>query len=322
VKTLAEFREFYDRELVSAIGPFERQRKKTLLRIGIAAVIMLALSATALLLLADRLGFFGVIGVLFAAHSVVAIVGGLSLRGYKRGFKDEVVRRVVEFINPKLYYRARGCVPRRQFSASHLFEYSVDRYRGEDFVSGRLGKTKVRFSEVHAGHETRNSESGSGYRPLFKGLFLTAEFNKKFKGTTVVVPDLAERAFGGWLGRLLQNRNFMRTGELVKLEDPDFEKYFAVYADDQVEARYILTPSLMRRLVEFRERPETGDRILVSFANARVNVAVPLRRNMLEPRFFRSLLDFHMIREYYLDLTLALGIVQDLDLNTRIWTKE
>ena len=34
--------------------------------------------------------------------------------------------------------------------------------------------------------------------------------------------------------------------QLIKLEDPEFEKLFAVYGDDQIEARYILTPALMQ----------------------------------------------------------------------------
>jgi hypothetical protein len=33
------------------------------------------------------------------------------------------------------------------------------------------------------------------------------------------------------------------------------------------------------------------------------------------------LLDFDMVREYFEDLTLAYGIVEDLNLNRRIWSK-
>ena len=324
MKTLAELRDFYERELVPAIGPFERQRRRALVRSGIAAAVMLALAAAALALGAAAAGPIGVIIVLAVSGAAVVLVGYLSLRGYKRGFKREVVGRVVKFLDPGLSYSPAGRVPEGWFRASRLFEHRIDRYRGEDCVEGRLGGTEVRFSEVHA--EYRSSSGGKGsksqWNTLFKGLFFAADFNKKFRGKTVVVPDVAEQLLGGWLGRLVQSMNFTRTGELVKLENPDFEKYFAVYADDQVEARYILTPSLMERLVEFRELPETGDRVFISFAHSRVHVAVPLQRDMFEPRIFGTLLDFAVVREYYLDLTLAAGIVEDLDLNTRIWTKE
>ena len=71
-----------------------------------------------------------------------------------------------------------------------------------------------------------------------------ADFNKNFNGHTVVLPDTAEKILGKF-GQSLQSMS--SRGELVKLEDPEFEKEFCVYGDDQVEARYILSPALMKR---------------------------------------------------------------------------
>jgi hypothetical protein len=45
-------------------------------------------------------------------------------------------------------------------------------------------------------------------------------------------------------------------------------------------------------------------------------------RNLFEPNIFKSLLDFKVIEEYFTDLKTALDIVEELNLNTRIWTKE
>jgi len=53
-----------------------------------------------------------------------------------------------------------------------------------------------------------------------------------------------------------------------------------------------------------------------------VFVAVSYTRNLFEPRLFKTLLDFSPIRQYYEDLALAIGIVDDLNLNMRIWSKE
>ena len=40
--------------------------------------------------------------------------------------------------------------------------------------------------------------------------------------------------------------------EEIELEDPEFMEHFRVYSTDQVEARYILSPSMMERLLAFR----------------------------------------------------------------------
>jgi hypothetical protein len=108
-------------------------------------------------------------------------------------------------------------------------------------------------------------------------------------------------------------------GQLVKLEDPEFEKLFAVYADDQIEARYVLSTSLMARIADFKKR--TGRRIYLSFIRSQVYVAVSFAKNVFEPKIFQTALDFEAVREYLENLQLAIGIVDDLNLNTRIWSK-
>ena len=60
--------------------------------------------------------------------------------------------------------------------------------------------------------------------------------------------------------------NFSESGKLVKLENVEFEKQFAVYSTDQLEARYILTPQLMERLLAVQSA-ESG-RIRVLFENS------------------------------------------------------
>jgi hypothetical protein len=93
-----------------------------------------------------------------------------------------------------------------------------------------------------------------------------------------------------------------------------------VYGEDQVEARYVLSTSLMERIVNFRRK--TGRKVYLSFADTLVYVAVSYRKALFEPRVFSTILDFKSAEAYFDDLHLALGIVDDLNLNTRIWTRQ
>jgi hypothetical protein len=133
----------------------------------------------------------------------------------------------------------------------------------------------------------------------------------------VVLPDTAERM----LGKFGQNLQSMSSrGQLVKLENPEFEKEFCVYSDDQVEARYILSPSLMQRIVEFKRKWDT--KIYMSFRDSKVYIAIKMNKNLFETRLFKSIEDFNFIEENIRFLILITGIVEDLNLNTRIWSKE
>lgn len=250
--------------------------------------------------------------------------------GYRDRFKNEVVRRVVQSLNPGLSYSPHGSISRADFDTADFFREDVDRFHGEDLVEGRIGETTIRFSELHV-EDKRQRGSGKNRRTewvtVFRGLFVVADFPKRFKGRTIVLPDAAQRMLGG-VGQTLQSMNFTR-GQLIKLEDPAFERLFVVYSDDQIEARYLLSTSLMQRILDLRSK--LGHELYLSFANASLYLAVPSNRNRLEPIPLLQMLSYGRapateeavlarIGEYVTDLTTTLGIVEDLNLNRRIWS--
>jgi tetratricopeptide (TPR) repeat protein len=245
------------------------------------------------------------------------------------------------------------------FVHSQLFDERDSAYLSlhqEDTVTGKIGDTQFTFSEVlvesqrpdfldhlntavsekrqvgpsigdifqtisylargytDKGHDSSRSFSnyseGQNSRKLvFMGLFFRGRFNKRLKGRTVILPDT-----------LKSKTRFLNRfrGEVVRLEDPEFEKLFEVYADDQIEARYALSTSLMARLVNFRNK--VNQPLHMALVGDRIYIAIPLTRNLFEPRLYRSMLEFDQVKTYYEDLRLMLGIVDDLNLNRRIWS--
>lgn len=319
MKTLVELKQLYEKELVPILTPLEARRRSlanTLMIIG-GIVIAIALIMLVITLGNPDLGPVPIIIPLILGGVILAIVFKVIGKSYVSDFKTSVIHQIIHFIDPNLSYHPTDYIPQSTFDASKIFTTKPNRYKGDDLVTGRIDKTDLVFSELDAKHE-----SGSGKNrtvvTVFKGLFFIADFNKHFHGNTVVVPDTAERLFGR-LGKKLQSLNFAR-GQLVKLEDPEFERSFAVYADDQIEARYILSTSLMARIMEFKRT--SGKSIHLSFIGSNINVAIPYTRSLFEPRIFKTLLDFAPIHQYYRDLALAISIVEELNLNTRIWTKE
>lgn len=203
---------------------------------------------------------------------------------------------------------------RQSFANSRLFGSKVpEKFEEEDCVEGQWGATSLYFSEVQADRKRDSDES----QIYFQGLFFQANFSKSFNGQTVVVPDFAEKSLGA-IGRMFQSWNKQHADELIRLEDPEFERLFAVYGTDQIEARYILSTSLMQRLVELRKKVQSEMRI--SFVDNNVYIAIPSKnKNLFEPNFFGSVVDFQSILEYFETLQMMIGIVEDLQLNRRIW---
>ncbi|MEJ2040671.1 MAG: DUF3137 domain-containing protein, partial [Desulfosarcinaceae bacterium] len=224
-----------------------------------------------------------------------------------------------------LNYEKDGMVPKAEFVNSRLFAERPDCYCGDDLVSGTLGRTAIQFSEIaadrvekHATGSGSNRKTRTDVYPIFSGLFFVADFNKSFSTTTIVLPDKAEKRLGS-LGQALQKLN-VQNGELIKLEDPEFERLFVVYGQDQVEARYILSTSLMQRITAYQTRAQKDIRL--SFSGNKLYVAIAFDRELFEPALMESLLDFSRIKEYHDDMKLAVDIVEVLNLNTRIWSRQ
>ena len=142
----------------------------------------------------------------------------------------------------------------------------------------------------------------------FRGMFGWCRTARRYEGTILLLPDHLEDK----LGYLAQNIQALRRRydtRLVRLEDPDFERHFVVYADDEVAARMLLTPALMRRLVQLRTT--FGCDLLLSFRKGRFYYAASMPQGFLGLRA-GGLKDGQLLREIYYDLSMACRLADEL----------
>lgn len=317
---MSETNDSFESRIAPVLLDFEGRRKETLRKanrgVAVVAAVFLVIAAIVVFSGGAQAAFF----VVVAGVVVGFITFSMMTSAFKKAFKQEVVGAVVSNYHEGFSYQAESGISKSVFKGSQLFKQGIDRYRSEDYVRGKWGKTEFDFSEVHAEYKT---ESGSGknrrtqWHTIFKGVFFIADFHKEFRTRTIVLPDTAEKMFG-FLGRKLQDWNFSRP-DVIRLEDPDFEREFCVYGDDQVEARYILSPALMHRILLLKRK--FGDKVFLSFLNSKVYIALSSSKNRFEPKL-REAIDMNLVREFKQDLDVIVGIVDDLNLNTRVWSKD
>ncbi|EDY81592.1 hypothetical protein VDG1235_1210 [Verrucomicrobiia bacterium DG1235] len=316
----SESADTFEAKIAPVLERFETRRRETIRKAKLSIAVIAAIAFLVALLVGANAGAQAALFAVIGGAVIGFIAFGAITNPFKKAFKQEVLGAVVSTYDESFRYQATSGISRGAFKASELFKKGIDRYRAEDYVSGLWEKTEFEFSEVHAEYKTT---SGSGknrrtqWHTIFKGIFFIADFHKEFRTRTIVLPDTAEKVFG-FLGRKLQDWNFARP-DVVRLEDPDFEREFCVYADDQVEARYILSPSLMQRILRLKRK--FGDKVFLSFLHSKVYIALSSSKNCFEPKMFEPV-DMSLIDEYKEDLDLIVGIVDDLNLNTRVWTKE
>lgn len=310
--------EYYQEQMIVPLEKFEQRRLGIVanLRTMTIILVIIAVLVTAFVIGSCRAVHFGIIPC-FVAIALWTVLRKVITSDYCLAFKREVIGGLVKYVDPSLRFSPQDHIAREVYDASMLFNHRPERFNGEDLVTGKVGKTEIAFSELHTEYSVR-TKNGRHWHTIFRGLFFQADFNKHFQGFTLVLPDVSQRLLGSF-GQKLQEM-FAFRGELVKLEDPEFEKMFSVYSSDQIEARYILSPALMQRLKDFATRNK--GQVRISFVNSSVFVAITMTKNLFEPRIYTSVMDFSAIQEYYGQLKLAIDIVDDLNLNCRIWTKQ
>ena len=308
MRSEAELRDFFRQDLLPELRAYERRRKAALRSLWHWSVGALA-APTLIAALALWHPAPLVIVVVYVAFRWLRVFARI-----RRDQKKNLVSRVLAFWNPELEYEPDGFVNEADFRLSGLFPENWKRYRGEDLVTGQLGDTWFQFSELRVDRgKRRNDETKT-----FSGLFFVADFHKSFSGRTVLLPDVAERTFGVF-GRAFQQLQRVAGGRLVTLESPEFEKLFKVYSTDPTEARYILTPSLMESIVRLRRN--TGSALRIGFAGERLHLAMPLAVDLFELDATKSAIGEEAMRGWIGELELVTGLVEELDLNTRIWSK-
>jgi hypothetical protein len=140
---------------------------------------------------------------------------------------------------------------------------SHDRAKFEDFFHGARQGCAFDLWEAHLEDETRDKDGHRSYTTVFRGVMMRIAFPKKFLGVTVVRRDAG--IFNGLRG----------LGDMkpVGLGDSRFERIFEVYSNDQVEARYLVHPVFMERLMAI-ESAYGGKRIRCAFEEGDLLVAL------------------------------------------------
>ena len=357
MKTLEELQAYYEANMQHRLEELEKERRRYLPRVRWFTGWLFGAWAVAMVVaVAMGMEVWSLWRTMWPAHVVFAVawivVGSrrtyvFQTRGGEiaKRCKDELIVPMLRWLVPELDYDPHGAVATERVLQSQLIR-SHDRLECEDRFHGRLGQTDLEFCELrvhyHTTRETRNGGTETTHH-IDPGLYLVASANKPFSGQTRLYPDRLERFLGDAATRMLSVKRFgkrqgtQKSGDassttetvtrdglhLIHMEHAAFEQRFKVYTTDDVEAHYILTPSLMERLAEYRD--SAGQEVHMNFRDAHLYAWFPFPLFTLRPPdlfdvwALEDLRDFKLIRYIYDDVAMAVGIVEELNLNTRIW---
>jgi len=151
---------------------------------------------------------------------------------------------------------------------------------------------------------SRDSKGRTTRTTVFQGFLVQFDFHKNFNGQTVITKD--HTVIGNFFSNMSKN------GERVKLEDREFEEQFEVHSTDQVEARYLLTPRFMERLLSFSRLPSVKQ-LQLAFKDGSIYMAIKRSSNAFEGGSL-NLNDPKLVQQNIKDIALIFDMVTELNL--------
>lgn len=263
----------------------EEAKKKTWNRRFIVLAVLLPLALFALI--AFRLEFAPVawgsvvLGSLGFAWAQIPV--RKAVKAVKIGINDAIAEAL------GLEYR-HDCEPGMPFELARACKLlpAYDRATFEDHWSGNIGDIPFSVHEAKL-EERRGSGKNRRWVTVFRGLVMSVGYSRRFHGTTLLVRDDAYKHFYG-----AKKDSITVIGKQLDYADmthPDFEDKFDIYTSDQTEARHLIDPLYVERLIAV-ESSYRGEGVATIFHEG--SLVVTLRTgNMFESGHIEARHDRH-----------------------------
>ena len=147
-----------------------------------------------------------------------------------------------------------------------------DRSCVEDFWTGQLGDHDFHLHEAHL-EERRGSGKNRRWVTVFRGAIIRIGSGRRFHGITLLQRAGRHKSWFGFGGRRDHVDFDGHRLHSVDMVHPRFDDAFEVWSDDQVEARYLVDPVYVERLLEL-EREFEGKDVCSLFVDGDIIVAV------------------------------------------------
>lgn len=184
---------------------------------------------------------------------------------------------------------------------------SYDKRKFEDLISGSRAETDFSLVECKL---TEQQGSGKNRRTVttFQGLIFHIRYPDRFLGRTLIARQ-------GWWKGFSRDKTLQKVDLVAK----ELEDNFTVYSNDQVEARALLTPDRMERLIAL-ERHFKGGKLRGIFEGDHLTIALEAKDQFEAGSIWKPLVD----PERFISALTEMGLVCDLidGFLTREWVKD
>lgn len=289
-----DFLHYYQKNIAPLVKKFEQNRVESLRLTIITSLLVIPITIGMILFelflfikLQDTHPDISTWMLVFMIGTVWACVFIIRapIKNYKRSVKSIIFPIIFKYFGPNFLYQNDKPDLLLELEQSAILPNYTEVFT-ESYIKSSHKNVAIELLETKF-----ISGSTKSKITAFKGLLILLSSNKKFNANTFIINIKTsnwftnkwnQKANKDWLANQLRARNKLAniSLETVHLEDPIFNKKFAVFSSDQIEARYLLTTSFMERLLKLNQLFGKNS-MQCSFYNNHLLIMIPTN----QPRF-------------------------------------
>ncbi len=258
-------------------------------------------------------------------YSIILIIIGtiitqiISIKPRKKfvlAFKETFVLKSLKTIFTDLIYEPEKGLDESIIRDTKMM-YMGDRYSSNDYISGKYKNINVIQADVHIEEEHTSTDSDGNttttWITIFKGRWMIFDFNKYFKANI----QISQKGFGN---SKLSNWGSKIKYKKVMMEDQEFNNSFKTYAQDEHEAFYILTPSLMEKIKKLTNN--ISGKLLFCFIDNKLHIGLQNNKDSFEHGIFTRIDEEKVTNEISQDIKLITNFIDELSLDNDLFRRE
>lgn len=311
-----EFIKIFINKLSSVLQPFEDKRLSVLKECIIYSILCLIVSSFTIWLCTivaepfDRL-----IAIPFLIAMILGVMPSVTAKQFENDIKKRLMPEILKCLHT-FKWTTRNTISDEYIRKIQLFDI-FNRRTTDDNFEGCYNGVKIKISETELGYETGSGRNRT-YTTRFKGVLISLDVDKNYKGQTFII----EKGLFGYCRKVKVSdnklANTLSTPPEVFLEDVKFQKKFAVFSTDQIEARYILTPSFMERFNSLRFA-FNASKMEAGIKDNKILIALYTGKDLFRiANLFRPICDYKQLKKMADEFACLLELVDELKLDENI----
>jgi hypothetical protein len=308
MKTEAEFKEYYDKNLSGMIESYreqiKRRKNQNWFTMVAGLVLLIIFGAIMLATMIKTPPIFGL--VVFVVLMVNAVTWIRNNTKFSPGFYNGVMDKLLKIFGDLEFEKAvvindltlqiSEIVPAQQeLIFSNRIEGIIDNLH-----------LKACILKIE-----KNNYNIKTYE---HSLFMFSTYAKDFNGKYILFTKSLNQKVTDFFNKMREDEY-----SIIHLEDPEFEKYYSLYATDNIEARYLLTPAMMQRLVSIKQ--DFNIDLNISYIRSNIFMCFTIPKQDISGINTKSL-DYDGLKQAFDFYNTTFEIMHRLNPQTSIWGKE